>query len=113
VNPLTIALMGYASLLVFYVLYIAAVNIYRDWDTLAGWLQAVLFFPMALFVIFDIVANLIAATVVFWDFPREAMVTQRLARYRGDAWPAGRRKTVATVLCTQALNPFDPTKKHC
>jgi len=39
------------------------------------------------------------------------MFTQRLERYRFES--TGWRKTVATVICTQALNPFDPTRHHC
>lgn len=109
-NTLALALIVYASLLVFYVLYIAAINIYRDWDTLAPWVQAVAFAPLVIMVMVDMVMQLTLATLVFLDWPREFMVTQRLARYRTTT---GWRKTVADAICTQALNPFDPTRKHC
>lgn len=110
-NPFAYALALYAALLVFYVLYIAAINIYRDWDSLAPWVQAVAFAPLVLMVIADIAMNCTLFMVAFCDVPREGMVTQRLARYR--AGPDGWRKTVATRICTQALNPFDPTRHHC
>lgn len=110
-NPFTIALLIYAALLVFYVLYIATINIYRDWDSLSVWVQACAFAPLALMIVLDMAMNFTLFSLFFLDPPKDAMVTQRLARYR--AGPDGWRKTVATAICTQALNPFDPTRKHC
>jgi glucan phosphoethanolaminetransferase (alkaline phosphatase superfamily) len=110
-NPFVVALLVYASLLVFYVLYIAAINIYRDWDSLAGWVQIVSFAPLVVMIIVDMLMNFTLFSILFFDPPDEATVTQRLARYRAgpDSW----RKKVAETICEQALNPFDPTRRHC
>lgn len=110
-NYLVLIPYTYTALLVFYTLYIAAINIYYDWDKLTGWVQVLAFSPLVIMLMLDMVMNLTLFTFLFFDFPREGMVTQRLARYRdgADGW----RKTVATAICTQALNPFDPTRKHC
>ena len=105
-------IIAYFSIQVFYVLYIAAISVYRDWDELAGWVQANAFFPVALMLIYDFCQQVTLFSLLFWDWPREGTVTQRLARYRSEAWPPGRRKRVATAICTQALNPFDK-KGHC
>lgn len=101
------------GLVVFYLSYIAAINIYYDWQGLATWVQVGLALPMLAFVLLDFTANMTLATIIFWDLPAEFLVTQRFMRYRSPTTGPGYRKTVATVICTQALNPFDPTRKHC
>lgn len=110
-NPFAVGLYVYIALLVFYILYIAAINIYRDWDTLSAWVQFVAFTPLVLMIILDTVMNFTIFTLLFLDVPEEMLVTQRLERYRkgADGW----RKTAADKICTQALNPFDPTRQHC
>lgn len=110
---LYIPLAVYVALLVFYVLYIAAINIYRDWGTLSGWVQLFAFAPVVIMVVLDMLMQFTLVTILFWDWPREGMVTQRLARYQSPATAPGWRKTIATAICTQALNPFDPQKHHC
>lgn len=109
---LIIILAVYFALVLFYLFYIAAVQLYYAWGTLALWVRVVAALPMVCFLVIDLCANIII-TLPFFDWPRECLVTQRLKRYRSDDWPAGARKDVATTVCTQALNPFDPTRKHC
>lgn len=59
----------------------------------------------------DLLSNIFLATVLFVDPPRELMVTIRFQRYmRG---PDGWRKVVASWVCTNLLDYFDPTGKHC
>lgn len=111
-NTVFIAICIYASLLVFYTMYIAAVNIYYDWGELKPWLRVVLSPFMAVFLALDFLINT-GVSFLFLDPPLEFLLTQRLARYRSPGWPSGRRKQVATVICTEALNPFDPTRNHC
>jgi hypothetical protein len=112
----------YFSLVIFYVCYIAAVNLYYAWKTLAVWVQVFAAIPMVVFLALDAAMQLTVFTAIFLDLPsgtwkvwlwREHLVTQRLARYRSEGWPTGPRKQMATAVCEQALNPFDPTKKHC
>jgi hypothetical protein len=60
----------------------------------------------------DIFANLVIAPVLFLDLPREFMVTSRFVRYNaepGHNW----RKDIATYVCENMLDVFDPTGNHC
>ena len=103
----------WACLIVFYTLYIAAINIYSDWKVLKLWVKLFSLPIVVVMVLFDVIMQITLFSLLFFDRPRDFMVTQRLARYRSDEWPQGPRKAVATLICTQALNPFDPTQKHC
>lgn len=108
------ALFIYLFLLVFYVLYIAAINIVEEWDSIAPWLKCMVWpVPLVMVGLFDIPFQIVGATVLFWDWPKEWTLTSRLARYRSPSTGPGIRKDVANTLCTQALNPFAPSKKHC
>ena len=102
----------HAFIAVFYTLYIAAINIYRDWDTLALWVKINSIEIVFTMMVLDVLTQLTLATVLFFDWPQEGTVTQRLSRYKSDAWPAGRRKDIAITVCRDALNPFD-VKGHC
>ena len=59
----------------------------------------------------DIATNLSVATLIFADMPREALVTDRLKRYK--AGPADWRRSLAEWACDHLLDPFDPTGDHC
>lgn len=96
---------------IFYTEYIAAINIYYAWKDLATWVRVVTSPKLAGMLLLDATIQVTLATALFLDPPQEWMVTQRLQRYRDG--PESTRKDIATVICTQALNPFDPTKKHC
>lgn len=108
----TLPLLLHIFLAVFYTLYIAAINIYRDWDTLALWVKINSIEIVVTMMVLDVIAQLTLATVLFLDFPREGTVTQRLSRYKSPTTPPGLRKDIATVICRDALNPFD-VKGHC
>ena len=109
-----IALYIYAFMLVFYTLYIAAINIVEGWDGIPLWLKCLVWpIPLVMVGCFDIPFQIVPATILFWDLPQEWTLTTRLARYRSPATASGIRKDVANAVCTQALNPFDPTRKHC
>lgn len=62
-------------------------------------------------LIMDFVANMIIATVVFLDLPREYLVTERLKRYIAgkDGW----RHDLSNWICTHLLDVFDPNGDHC
>ena len=108
-----LVLIAWVGVTAFYTLYIAAINVYYAWGTLAPWVK-VLAGPIVMVMLAgDAAFQLTAATLIFADWPRELMFTQRLTRYKGDKWPEDWRKITATALCTKALNPFDPTRHHC
>lgn len=59
----------------------------------------------------DVFANLTAATILFLEVPREALVTTRLTRHleKGSGW----RHRIAKAICEHLLDPFDPRGAHC
>lgn len=106
-----IALGLYGALATFFTLYIAAINVYGDRETISP----VLFWAMAPMMITmlacDFCMQMTLATAIFLDLPRELTVTSRLKRY--EAGPPGWRQHWAIEICTQGLNPFAPNKHHC
>ena len=101
------------SIIVFYTLYLAAINVWNDRASIG--IAAKLFCAPAVLIMLttDFLMQITLASVVFLDVPREFLVTQRLQRYRADAYPVGIRKNMATWICTKLLNPFDITRHHC
>lgn len=113
-NALISIVTAWVYMLTFYTLYIAAINIYEDWASIAPWLKVLIWpIPAVMVGCFDIPFNLIAATVIFFDFPQELTLTSRLARYKSPATAPGLRKDIAQTICSDALNPFAPSKRHC
>lgn len=59
----------------------------------------------------DALANIVFATIVFQEWPREMLVTSRLTRYiNGES---GWRRDLAQGICDALLDIFDPTGSHC
>lgn len=101
------------SLIVFWVLYLAVMNLYRTY--VAGNIPEVML-PLAYFVLgvgagVDVLMNCTLFSVIFWERPRELLVTKRLKRHvrLGDGW----RGRLALWICVNVLNPFDRTGNHC
>lgn len=70
----------------------------------------VLGYPLVLFgALCDVLLQLVA-TVVFADWPREPVLTQRCSRYI--AGPPGWRRTAALWICRSLLDPFQ-AGGHC
>ena len=59
----------------------------------------------------DVFVQLVPATVIFLDLPRDWTLTGRLKRYI--AGPEGWRERVAVWMCANLLNTFDPDGRHC
>lgn len=103
----------WAALAVFYVLYLAAVNVWGKRADLKGktLTVAVVLPVLAAMLIVDFIMQVTIFTVLFLDIPRDWLVTLRLQRYRQQA--NGWRHDVACWICENFLNPFDPSGKHC
>jgi hypothetical protein len=101
-----IVLYSIVALYILWMGYVFTMHIRAQWDTL-HWSAKLLGGPPAMFSYFlDVVINLTLASVLFFDLPREATLTQRLHRYR-----TGWRNRVARFVCERLLNPFDAN--HC
>jgi hypothetical protein len=102
-----------ASLWLFWLLYVFTMGLYRA--KLSGRLKG---FPLllaspvvALAFLLDFIFQMTVFTVVFWELPREWLVTSRLRRYLRD--PGGWRHRWADYFCHHLLDPYDPTGEHC
>ena len=94
----------------FYLLFVVTMAAKAAWPTLSI-VPKVLLAPAAVVaMLMDVVFNLIPATIIFLDLPRELLFTYRLDRY--EAAGAGWRYTVALWICQNLLNPFQQGG-HC
>jgi hypothetical protein len=95
---------------IFYLLLVVTMGAKAAWPQLSI-VPKVLLVPAALVaLVMDMIFNLIPATVIFLDPPRELLFTKRLDRY--EAEDAGWRYTVAVWICKNLLNPFQQGG-HC
>lgn len=96
----------FAALYALWLLFILYVAIERALDDL-GPLQRTLLLPVIIAgVVLDVIVN-VAASIPFFDLPREWTLSQRLKRYcrlPSDNW----RCIVATAIRHRMLWPFDP-----
>lgn len=101
----------WTGLLVFYILYLAAINIYAHWNELTLNAKVITAPIVAVMLAVDCFFQQTLFIAIFLDLSQEWLVTQRLQRYRN--MPSGWRLELATWICTNMLNPFDPSRKHC
>lgn len=101
------------SLVIFWVLYLAAMNLLRAKAegklTIASYIMGT---PIVLIgALIDLFFNATIFSIVFIEPPRELMLTKRLKRHiqHGVGW----RKSLAFWVCRNLLNPFDHTGDHC
>jgi hypothetical protein len=66
---------------------------------------------MAIFEIIEIIANVFILTIIFFDWPREKHVSDRLRRYWRDPYSYGWRLYIVRFL-KPMLDPFDPSGRH-
>lgn len=59
----------------------------------------------------DCMLNLVVGTPLFMELPKEWLLSPRVARLQDEGSPY--RKTVASWICKNLLNPFDPSGCHC
>jgi hypothetical protein len=93
--------------------YVLVMGIYRAHlaKRLVG-LNKVLALPIVIIgYVMDVATNWIVAPLFFLDWPREALVTSRLIRYKRE--DRGWRCRLATWICDELLDPLDPTGDHC
>jgi hypothetical protein len=58
----------------------------------------------------DVIGNVLLS-LLFWELPREWLITSRLKRHMKSNY--GWRRKVAEWICQSALDPFDPRGRHC
>lgn len=97
----------------FWFVYIGVMGIYRAHldGRLVGVTKWLCVPAVVLGVLMDVAANIVLASLIFVELPKEWLVTQRLTRYLNGEY--GWRTRVAATVCVNLLDIFDPTGKHC
>lgn len=102
-----------AFIIATWVLYLAVMNLAGNRAELTGlakWLAYGMVLPIGYAC--DIALNLHFCLFALWR-PRDWLLTGTLQRIRADAAFDSRRRIVATFICANLLNPFDPKGTHC
>jgi len=96
-----------------WVLYLAIMSLYRVKEEHGLSTAAkVLGYPfLALGYLSDFLLNCTVGTVLFLELPKEMLLSPRVARHKLEG--TGYRKVVATYICNELLDPFDPSGCHC
>jgi hypothetical protein len=101
------------SLYAFWLLYLAIMSLYRANMNKTITLQAkILGWPILILgALVDCIMNVTLFSLVFFELPKEFLLTKRMQRYikQGDGW----RCKLSRWICQSLLNAFDPTGAHC
>lgn len=104
---------GYALAVTTWVLYLAIMSLYRVRHDLS-WVARGHAYPLlAVGFVFDCALNVLVGSVLFLKHPQDWLLTHRLTRYLRDPDELRWRKRLALWLCTNLLDPFDPSGDHC
>lgn len=112
-NMIKFAILGIVNFYVLWALYVMVMNMKRAKDngTLTK-LALFLGYPwLFIGIVLDVIFNWVFGTILFLEFPKSGVFTSRLKRHRfKDDW----RGKVATFICIQLLDTFDPNPNgHC
>lgn len=99
----------YVLLVVTWLFYVATTHLLQVLDKLHPIAKAHAYMLGYTGAVLNAILNVVFATVMFADLPREFALTKRLKRYKSG--PNGWRKVVANWICEHALNQFDAG--HC
>ena len=107
------ALFPFLGLYTLWIFYLAVMNLKRARDAGSMTRTALWFGYPVLFagLLCDLFVNVVIATLIFADLPRELTVTRRLKRYvttRPGTW----RANAAAWFALNLLDSFDPSGKH-
>ncbi len=109
------ALAGLASIYALWVFYLAVMHLKRARDN--GTLSRpalYLGYPVLLVgYALDVFVQIVVASVLFMDIPREWTLTGRLKRYLYLEPPGTWREAAAAWMCAHLLDQFDPDGRHC
>lgn len=102
-------------LLAFFYLYILVMGVYRAYlAKRLNWFLIIILAPTVIFgVIFDVLANIFIASIVFRALPREWLVTTRLIKIQNNPREHIHNRALANYICNSMLDIFDPSGNHC
>lgn len=73
--------------------------------------QSLAVLPVTFAFVFDIVCNVLTASILGGEWPREITLTKRLKRWRAMGPHSPKRSATARWACANLINPFD--RDHC
>lgn len=91
--------------------YIATMSVRERWHVLPLASKVLAFTPVLASWLLDVLCNVIIASVLGLEFPREITLTKRLKRWKAMASTSPRRARVARWACANIINAFDDD--HC
>lgn len=91
--------------------FIATMSVRERWGTLPMASKALAVLPVIFAFLFDILCNVVTASILGGEWPREITLTKRLKRWRAMGPHSPKRSAVARWACANLINPFD--KDHC
>lgn len=97
---------------ILWIFYLAIMNLKRARDSgyLTGFVKYPSYLTLFIGLIVDFIINVIPCTFIFIELPKEFTVTSRLKRHiNNEGW----RSNVASWICMNLLNQFDPSGNHC
>lgn len=90
--------------------FIATMRVRELWPTLTRTNKVLAFLPVVFSFLQDILANLVIATALALELPRQWTLTERFKRWKALGPAAPRRAAIAARACKH-INQFDPG--HC
>lgn len=91
--------------------YIATMSVRERWDVLPLASKALAFVPVLASWMLDVLCNVVIASALGLEWPREITLTKRLKRWKAMATISPRRARVARWTCANIINAFD--EGHC
>ena len=106
-------LLAFAGCYATWVLYLAVMTLQRakEAGTLSTWAWRFGYPVLLVGYLMDFLVNIFILSFILMEAPREWLITARLSRHIKA--PSGYRKAVATWICSQLLDAFDPSGCHC
>jgi hypothetical protein len=83
----------------------------RDAGTLSKTVTYIAEVVLLVGYLFDFALNFFVGTFLFMELPKEFLLSPRVARLKKTG--TGYRQIVASWICTNLLDPFDPSGCHC
>ncbi len=109
-----ILLISFALMYALWGYYLAVMALYRAYKEEPPTIIKVLGFPIIFIGLFlDFFVNVTILSVILCELPQELLVTKRLTRHINRTAEGTYRHKVCLWLCTNLLNPFDPSGCHC
>ena len=106
---------GFAATYTLWMFYLAVMNLQRAHEAKTLSKVALVLGSPILIVgyLLDIFVNVVIMTVLFLELPKQLTMTERLQKHIRTSPSGSWREKLASWFCTNLLDTFDPSGKHC